>query len=254
MNAIASCPSALPMLAFEQVSLHAGGRPLLQGLTLHVPARGLLGIVGPNGAGKTTLLRAALGLLAPQAGRVLIEGRAPQDWPPRALAARLGYVPQHAHSHWDLRVSDMLHLHPGARPAVWIERFALGPLLGRRFASLSGGERARVAAARALAHEPALLLADEPAAHLDIPQHHRFMALLRQVASERAVVVVLHDLHVAARHCDRLALLGGGGLLAHGRPDEALTPELLAVAYGAPLARHAVDGQLFFTRPSGEDA
>lgn len=253
MPAATAATAAAPVLAFDGVTLHAGSRTLLHGLSLHVPARGLLGIVGPNGAGKTSLLRAALGLAVPQAGQVRIEGRAPRDWPPQALARRIGYVAQHGESHWDLRVADMLHLHPGARPAPWIERFALGPLLPRRFASLSGGERARVAVARALAHGPALLLADEPAAHLDIPQHHRLMALLRATARERAVVVVLHDLHVAARHCDRLALLGGGRLLAHGTPAEVLTPARLAAAYGAPIAQHAAAGQRFFTAPA-EDA
>ena len=241
--------STAPALAFEQLSLAVAGRVLLQQVDLQVPARGLLGLVGANGAGKTSLLRAALGLLAPHCGRVLVQGRAPQHWKAHELARQVGYVAQDGHSHWDLTVHEALHLHPGARPGPWLQRCELQPLLGRRLASLSGGERARVALARALAHSPALLLADEPAAHLDIPHHHRLMALLHEAARERAVVIVLHDLHAAARYCDRLALLGQGRLLAHGPPAEVLTPALLAQAYGAPIAALKVQGQQFFTQP-----
>ncbi len=238
-------------LVFECLSLAVGGRTLLQGVDLQVPARGLLGLVGANGSGKTSLLRAALGLLAPQSGQVRVQGRAPLDWDAPDLARQIGYVAQDGHSHWDLTVHEALHLHPGARPAPWVQRCELEPLLARRLASLSGGERARVALARALAHGPALLLADEPAAHLDIPHHHRLMALLREAAQGCAVIIVLHDLHVAARYCDRLALLGQGRLLAHGAPAGVLTPALLAQAYGAPIAALQAQGQHFFTQPGG---
>ncbi|HCL86482.1 MAG TPA: ABC transporter ATP-binding protein [Comamonadaceae bacterium] len=240
---------AVPSLSFERLVLGAGGRTLLHGVDLQVPARGLLGLVGANGAGKTSLLRAALGLLVPQAGRVLVQGRVPQQWDAHELARHVGYVAQASHSHWDLTVHEALHLHPAARTGPWVQRCELSHLLERRLCSLSGGERARVALARALAHGPALLLADEPAAHLDIPHHHRLMALLREAAGECAVVIVLHDLHVAARYCDRLALLGQGRLLAHGAPGEVLTPALLAQAYGAPVAALQAQGQRFFTQP-----
>ncbi|GAB1385919.1 heme ABC transporter ATP-binding protein [Melaminivora sp.] len=236
-----------PILHFEQLSLQAGGRLLLQGVNLPVPARGMLGLIGANGAGKTSLLRAALGLLPARAGQVLLQGRQPGQWSGRELAQRIGYVAQDARSHWDLTVQEALHLHPGAQPGPWVLRCELAELLPRRLASLSGGERARVHLARALAHRPALLLADEPAAHLDIPHHHRLMALLQEAASDCAVLIVLHDLHIASRYCDRLALLGQGRLLAQGRPEQVLTPELLAQAYGAPIDTVAAQQHLFFT-------
>ncbi len=241
-------------LAFEEVGVCVGRRLLLDGVSLAVPERGLLGIVGPNGSGKTTLLRAALGLMPLSAGRVLLRGRPLRQWPAREFARHIGYVAQQGASHWDLSVTELLKLNAPALSPALVERCELGPLLARRFATLSGGEKARVSVARALAHSPALLLADEPAAHLDIPHHHRLMALLRETAAQRAVVVVLHDLHVASAWCERLALVSGGRLLAHGAPADVLTPALLSSAYGAPVASHAVGGLRFFTGVPGEQA
>ncbi|MEZ2297485.1 ABC transporter ATP-binding protein [Variovorax sp. RCC_210] len=243
-------------LAFEGVSVgvSAAGvrRLLLDGVSLAIPERGLLGIVGPNGSGKTTLLRTALGLTPLASGRVLLRGRALKDWPAREFARHIGYVAQQGASHWDLSVNEMLRLNAPTLSAELVERCELAPLLSRRFATLSGGEKARVSVARALAHDPALLLADEPAAHLDIPHHHRLMAMLRETAAQRAVVVVLHDLHVASAWCERLALFSGGRLLAHGAPAEVLTPGLLSAAYGAPIASHEVGALRFFTGVPGQ--
>ena len=243
-------------LAFEGVSVgvSAAGvrRLLLDGVSLAIPERGLLGIVGPNGSGKTTLLRTALGLTPLASGRVLLRGRALKDWPAREFARHIGYVAQQGASHWDLSVNEMLRLNARTLSAELVERCELAPLLSRRFATLSGGEKARVSVARALAHDPALLLADEPAAHLDIPHHHRLMAMLRETAAQRAVVVVLHDLHVASAWCERLALFSGGRLLAHGTPAEVLTPGLLSAAYGAPIASHEVGALRFFTGVPGQ--
>lgn len=235
-------------LVFDEVVTRVGrGRVLLDRVSLAIPERGLFGIVGPNGSGKTTLLRAALGLMPLSSGRVLLRGRSLPQWPAREFARHIGYVAQQGTSHWDLSVTEMLQLNaPDLSPGL-IESCELEPLLARRFSTLSGGEKARVSVARALAHDPALLLADEPAAHLDIPHHHRLMAMLRETARRRAVVVVLHDLHVASAWCERIVLFSGGRLLAHGAPDEVLTPALLSTAYGAPIASHETAGLRFFT-------
>lgn len=240
-------------LVFDKVCASVGrNRLLLDGVSLEVPERGLLGIVGPNGSGKTTLLRAALGLMPLSAGQVLLGGRALGQWPAREFARHIGYVAQQGASHWDLSVTEMLRLNAPALSPELVARCELEPLLERRFATLSGGEKARVSVARALAHGPALLLADEPAAHLDIPHHHRLMAMLRETATQRAVVVVLHDLHVASAWCNRLALLSGGRLLAQGAPAEVLTPALLSSAYGAPIVSHEVGDLRFFTGVPGQ--
>ncbi|RYY91958.1 MAG: ABC transporter ATP-binding protein [Comamonadaceae bacterium] len=248
-------PVDAPVLALDGLRVQAGGRTLLDGVSLQVPPRGLLGIVGPNGAGKSSLLRAALDLLPLQAGQVQLDGRALAQWTPRERAARIGYVPQQAHSHWDLTVQELLSLQR-PRHADWlpqlIEACELDALLGRRFATLSGGEKARASLARALVHEPALLLADEPAAHLDIPHHHRLMAMLRAQSASRAVVVVLHDLHVASRHCDRLVLMAEGRVLADGTPAQVLEPARLQQAFGAPVSVHEAGAWRFFS--AGEEA
>lgn len=237
----------LPALTFEGVSVSVGTRRLLDGVDLAIPARGLVGIVGPNGSGKTSLLRTALGLLPCASGRVQINGRALADWPTRELARHVGYMAQQAASHWDLSARELLQLQAPELPSALLQRCELVPLLDRRVATLSGGEKARVGVARALAHGPRLLLADEPAAHLDIPHHHRLMALLKESSRDRAVVLVLHDLHVASLYCDQLAMMAEGRLVARGTPAQVLTPECLAQAYGEPVTTHAVRGLHFFT-------
>lgn len=233
-------------LVYEDVRIAVGRKVLVDGLTLRIPARGVFGIVGANGAGKSTLVLAALGLRR-VAGRVDVLGRPLAAWRPRELALRVGYVPQQLESHWDLTVAELLHLAPAPPSADLIAECELQALLPRRFNTLSGGERARAALARALAHRPALLLADEPAAHLDVPHQHHLMRLLRACARDTAVVIVVHDLHLADRYCDRVALVARGGLACVGTPGEVLADASLGEAYGHPIARIATGGQAFFT-------
>ena len=237
-------------LSFAQLSVRAEtGRLLIDELTLTLPGPGLYGIVGPNGAGKSSLLRAAIGLLPACAGEITLAGRALDRWSPAELARHLGYIPQKLRSHWDLSVSEMLRLQ-GAWPAPeLLARCQLEPLLARRFATLSGGEQARVALARALAHQPALVLADEPAAHLDLPHQHHLLRLLGEEARTRTVVVVLHDLHLASRYCSQVILLANARLLACGAPERVLTRPHLAQAYGEAVFDASSAGQRFFFLP-----
>lgn len=234
-------------LAYEEVRIAVGRKVLVDGLTLRIPARGVFGIVGANGAGKSTLVLAALGLRRAQAGRIVVLGRPLAAWRPRELALRVGYVPQQLESYWDLTVAELLHLAPAAPSADLVAECELQALLHRRFNTLSGGERARAAVARALAHRPALLLADEPAAHLDVPHQHHLMRLLRACARDTAVVIVVHDLHLAERYCDRVALVAHGALARVGTPEEVLEDASLGEAYGQPIARIVSGGHAFFT-------
>lgn len=245
----AQTDDTLAVLAFRDVEVMAGQRALLSDLNLQLPRVGLFGLVGPNGAGKSTLVRAALGLQATSRGEVRLRGRRLHDWKPRELARQVGYVPQHIHSHWDLTVHELLQLSLAPPTTELLRDFELAPLLARRLNTLSGGEQARAAIARAMAHRPALLLADEPAAHLDLPHQHGLLRLLKACAADAAVVIVLHDLHLAARYCDQVAVLSQGRLLYHGPPDLALDSTLLASAYGAPVQRVSNAGQSFFTAP-----
>ncbi len=229
------------------MTVRAGQRVLLDAASLALPARGLLGIVGANGAGKSTLLRAAIGVTPLASGAIELAGRPVASWSRRDRAARLGYLPQTTTSHWDLTVRELLTLQTPQCDPQLIATCQLGALLHRPVASLSGGERARAWLARALAHQPAVLLADEPAAHLDVPHHHQLMQLLRAQAQSRAVAVVLHDLHVASRYCDRLVLMSQGRIVADGAPAEVLTPPLLAQAFGPGIATTRAAGWQFFT-------
>ncbi|MCC9596517.1 MULTISPECIES: ABC transporter ATP-binding protein [unclassified Rubrivivax] len=239
-----------PALATHGLEVRAGARTLLLGITASWPARGLFALVGANGAGKSTLLQALIGLRPAHAGEVRLLGRPLAAWKPRALAQAIGYLPQQTHSHWDLTVEELLQLAQAPPDAALIEACELGPLMRRRLHTLSGGEAARAALARAIAHRPPLLLADEPAAHLDLPHQHQLMRLLRACAADAAVLVVLHDLHLAARYCDHVTLLAGGRVLAAGHPDEVLSSASLSQAYGSAVARCDLGRQSFFTAES----
>jgi ABC-type cobalamin/Fe3+-siderophores transport system ATPase subunit len=236
-----------PALALRAVRVRAGRSVLLDGLDLDVPARGLFGIVGPNGAGKSTLAQAAVGLLPLAGGEASVLGRPLAAWSRRALAQRIGYVPQHVLSHWDLTVAELLQLGMAPVPPALLAACELEAVLARRFGSLSGGEQARAAIARALAHAPALLVADEPAAHLDLPHQHRLMRLLKDRARGGAIVIVLHDLHLAHRYCDQVAVLARGRLVACGAPSDVLTSTALTDAYGDAVHRVERAGGAFFT-------
>lgn len=250
------------MNALEAVGLtvEAGGRALLRNVSLRLSAGRVLGIIGPNGAGKSTLVKACAGLLAPKAGSVTLLGRPLANWPARERAARLGYLPQHFLPHWDYSVRDLLRLglergktcNLATTMEATAAAFALQPLLGRRWSSLSGGERGRALAASVLAPAPAVVLADEPAAALDMGQAAALMMRLSaQAAAGAAVAIVVHDLNLAARWCDRLLLLKGGENMAEGPSEEILRSPTLDDAFGVRLERLiAQDGTIVLsTRP-----
>lgn len=218
----------------------------LQDVSLTVQPGELLGLIGPNGAGKSTLLQSLAGVVAGH-GDLLLDGQPMADLTPRLRAQRVAYLPQQSQSAWALSVTDVLALGripwadeatPAAQAAMAqaAQRTGIEQFMQRRVDTLSGGEQARVWLARALAGQPALLLADEPTASLDLRHQRGVMQVLREYAWEqRAVVVAIHDLALAARWCDHLALLHEGRLLALGKPVEVLDPHVLGEVYGAPL-------------------
>ena len=222
---------------------------------LHVPALSfggepVCGIVGPNGSGKSTLLKIAAGLLSPGAGAVELDGKPLARMRRADIARTLGFLPQECPVLFDYTVEQLTamgrHAHggvlemaaPGDREAVAraLEAVNLEPLRRRTFSHLSGGERRRAWIASALAQEPALLLLDEPTQSLDLHQASMLMEVLARKAAEgMRVVVVMHDLTLAALFCDRLILLQDGKIAADGIPDEILTPERLFPAFGEKI-------------------
>ncbi len=220
--------------------------PVSKGLSLSLEAGELVCLLGPNGAGKSTLLRTLAGMQAPLSGEVRLLGDRLHRLPPRTLARRLSLVlseplrvgllsaydvvalGRHPYTNWWGGLSDRDdRVVRWALSAVGAEALSQRPL-----ARLSDGERQRVAVARALAQEPALLLLDEPTAHLDVPGRVEVLQLLRQLAREtrRAIVLSTHDLELALRGADTIWLLSAGALQV-GAPEDLVLDGAIARAF-----------------------
>lgn len=233
-------------LAARNLSVRLGGRAAVRGVSASLGAGSLVGVLGPNGAGKSSLVRALLGLL-PFEGAATLDGEDVRRLPRAGIARRVAYLPQGQALHWPVSVERLVmlgrlpHLAPFSRPGAGDRAAAARAMtragvthLGDRTATeLSGGERARVLLARALAVEAPALVADEPLAGLDPAHAIGVMELLRTEADAGALVAaVLHDLGLAARFCDRVLVMADGALVADGPPAHVLAPELLARVYG----------------------
>ena len=232
-------------ISAENVVVRLGGNLVVDGVTLDLKAGELAVLIGPNGAGKTTLVRALAGLI-PAEGRISIEGRSLASLTPSERARRIAYLPQGHAFHWPMAVTAVVALGRYPHGDVFsgltdadraaVERALIAtstlPFAARAVTELSGGERARVALARALASEAPILVADEPTTSLD-PRHQlAVMALLANIAhGGTAVMAIVHDLALAARFADRILVMDQGRLVAEGTPREVLTRERIAAVF-----------------------
>ena len=235
----------MSILAIEDLSATLAGKQVVDSVSVTVEKGSFTGLIGPNGAGKSTFLRACLGLV-PTSGKVHLDGIDLTNLRAAERARHLAYLPQERETAWAMSVEAVVALgrlphharftatseHDRAAIEAALTRMDLSAFRQRAVTSLSGGERARVLIARALAQETPVLLADEPLAGLD-PQHQiALMRIFRELAAEgRIVIASMHDLTLAARWCDRLLLLQGGRAHAQGRPEDVLTARTLEEVY-----------------------
>lgn len=244
-------------LAAHSASVKLGGRVVLNGITAEIKPGEFVAVVGANGAGKSTLLRLMAGLVTPQSGHVTLEGARLDSFERRDLAKRIAYLPQDRIVHWALAASRVVAL--GRLPhrsfaagesakdqaaiTAAMQRMDVMQFSDRSVATLSGGERARVLVARALAQQAQYLIADEPAAGLD-PAHSLalFQEFARLAADGHAIMTALHDLSLAMRYATRVILLNDGMCLSDGPPTTVLTKDNLAAAFSIDAIVTEVDG------------
>ncbi len=225
-------------------------RAALDGVSLDVAAGACTAVLGPNGSGKSTLLRVLLGTLRPEAGEVEFDGRAVGGWTREEIARQVGVVPQGEEAVFPMSVREMVamgrypHLGPWRREGEAdrraveraMRRCDVLAFAARPLATLSGGERQRARVARALAQEPAALALDEPTAALDVSHEMAIFELLRDLGrAGTTVLLVTHNLNLAARYADRLVLLDRGRVAARGTPAQVLTRETVERVYGWPV-------------------
>lgn len=234
------------ILSVEDLHVTLGRKHVLRGVSLSFKKSEVTAVTGPNGAGKSTLLNCLSGLLRPERGTARLGSEDLFVMASRARARKIGFLPQTPEIAWGVDVRTFVGL--GRTPFIgaWglsasdreivdqaLRLTEADALIDRNVKTLSGGERARVLLARALAGEPEWLLADEPMTALDPGYQLDIAALFRRLAQDgKCVIVTMHDLQMAMRVADRVVMIADGKILADGAPDVALAPAVLSAAYG----------------------
>ena len=239
------------MLQAQDVSVTRGGRRVLSDVSLALQPGQELGVLGPNGAGKSSLLGVLNGELTASSGEALLDARPLASWPGRQRAQRLAVLPQSSSLNFGFSVEQVVRM--GRMPhdtgmvadeqivARVLRAVDAEHLSGRSYLQLSGGERQRVHLARVLAQlwpgaDGQVLLLDEPTSMLDPLHQLSVLDAVRRFADQGAgVLIILHDLNLAARYCDQLLLLGNGGVQASGTPEQVLQPEPLHRVFGVDV-------------------
>jgi iron complex transport system ATP-binding protein len=226
-------------------------QPVLQDIDLRIQSGEFFVLIGPNGSGKTTLLKAMAGMIRPEQGRVRIMGRLIEGYSRRALARTLAMVPQSPEHEFSFTVREVVLM--GRSPHLGLlglegqkdldiahhamQSMQVEHLAQRRLHQLSGGEKQRVLIARALCQEPKIMLLDEPTSSLDLAHQVLVMDLLEELKQKRGITVIMvaHDVNLAALYADRLLLLRSGRAVCQGPPKEVLTFETLEQTFGCVL-------------------
>lgn len=241
----------MPILQLKEIDFGYEKRGVLKGVSFKVGQGEIIGIIGPNGSGKTTLLKVIAGLLVPQQGKMFVRGGDIRQKSRRELAAIMAFVPQEFSLVFPFTVREIvmmgryhhsggLHFEGGNDYLIVEEAMARTdtlPFAGRLIAHLSGGERQRVLIARALAQQSEIMLLDEATAFLDIKHQLVLLELIKTLNKEKnlTVLVVTHDINLAARYTDRVILLRGGRIHSMGRPAEVITASNIGEVYEADV-------------------
>ncbi len=246
------------MIEVESLSKSYDGVTVLDDVTVQLARAGVTAIIGPNGAGKSTLLSIIGRVLAADGGRVSVDGLDLATTRGDVIARRLSFLRQDNHMSARLTVRDLVTFgrFPYSKGRYTpedlghVERaigfLGLADLADRFLDELSGGQRQRAFIAMIVCQDTDYVLLDEPLNNLDIKHAIAIMRLIRSAASDlgKTVVVVLHDINVAAAHCDRILVMRDGRVVRHGTPPEVITADLLSATYGAEVSVHEVAGRL----------
>lgn len=245
------------MITLDHIQVSFGDRCILDNISADIAPGRITAVMGPNGCGKTTLLRCIGGLMVPQGGVVLVDGKPVDTYSARALAQKVAFVRQQAQT--DLEFSAFEIVLMGRNPYQkrlqnesqedWdivercMQQTNTWHLRSAKPAEMSGGELQRVMIARALAQQTSVLLMDEPVSNLDIAHQLEIMRLLRD-AKEKTIVIVIHDLNLALQFCDDLLLFHDGRVLFQGPIADGLTTENIRMVYG--VASHSAEGRIIY--------
>lgn len=230
----------------EGVSFSYGSTPVLDDITLGMEGAQVVSILGPNGVGKSTLIHCMNKILTPTKGTVFLDGKDVKDYSLKEVAKHIGYVPYSSSDTFPLTVVDTVllgrHPHAGWKTtdedleAVFdvLERLGIQDLAMRYFNELSAGQHQKVMLARGLVQKPDILLLDEPTSNLDIKHQLGISRTLRQISHTENILVIMisHDLNIAARYSDNVIMMHGGKIFAVGEPYEVLTVENIRHVYG----------------------
>lgn len=253
------------MFRIENLSFAYSDKPVVDTVAFSVEDGEFVGIIGPNGAGKSTLLKMLDGILQPETGKIRLRNKPLHEYTRKQLAKLIGFVPQDFTTAFSYSVNDIVlmgrypHLSAfsseSANDHQIVEKSMKSTdvwhFRNRQFGELSGGEKQRVVLASALAQEPQILLLDEPTSSLDIKYQQQFYSILQELQQGRGltIVVVTHDINLAARYCQRLILLKEGRVVDDGVPEKVITKKMMESVYevGVEVLSHPVDGKPLLT-------
>lgn len=253
------------MIGIQNLSFAYLEELVVDRVSLSIADGEFVGIIGPNGAGKSTLLKLIDGILQPKEGEIKLQSKPLHEYTRRQMAKMIGFVPQNFSTAFSYSVNDIVlmgrypHLSAFASESANDYRIAersmqstdVWQLRQRQFGELSGGEKQRVVLASALAQEPQILLLDEPTSSLDIKYQYQFYSILQQLQQSRGltIVVVTHDINLAARYCGRLILLKNGKVVDDGAPEKVITKKMMESVYEVEVEvlQHPQDGKPLLT-------